>query len=270
MYEVVKETVDFLKSKIHDVPEVGLILGSGLGGVTESFDDPVVVDYENIPNFPRSTVKGHPGKMVFGYFGGRSVVALSGRFHLYEGHPVSRVVFPVYVFKMLGVRGLIVTNAAGGINPKFKPGDIVFIKDVINLAFCNPLRGPNDERLGPRFPDMSAPTDRRWWERIREAAQAKSLEIKEGVYVWVRGPSYETPAEIVMIRKMGADLVGMSTVPEIIAASHAGIRTVAFSLVTNYASGIAENKLSQEGVIEVANRMKVRFTKVISMAVKTL
>lgn len=269
MFEAVESAARMLKGKLEEIPEIALILGSGLGSVTESFDDPVEIPYTQIPHFPRSTVEGHSGKLVIGGFGGRTVAAMSGRFHVYEGYSARHVAFPIYVFRRLGVKGLIITNAAGSLNPSMKPGSIVFVKDFVNIAFRNPLRGPNDERLGPRFPDMSSPMDYQWWSRVREALETKGVKVEEGVYCWVTGPSYETPAEIRAMRRLGADLVGMSTVPEVIAANHVGLKVIVFSLVTNYASGMSKGKLSQQEVMEVGKRMRPRFSKVLSVAVKT-
>ncbi|HCZ06915.1 MAG TPA: purine-nucleoside phosphorylase [Thermotogae bacterium] len=269
VFEAIEAAARMLEEKLDDIPDIALILGSGLGPITESFDDQVEIPYSQIPHFPRSTVEGHSGKLVVGGFGGRTVIAMSGRFHVYEGYSARQVVFPIYVFKRLGVKGLIITNAAGTLNPSIKPGSIVFVKDFFNLAFRNPLRGPNDERIGPRFPDMSSPVDFQWWSRTREALEAKGLKVEEGVYCWVTGPSYETPAEIRAMKRLGADLVGMSTVPEIIAANHAGLKLLVFSLATNYASGMSEGKLSQEEVIEMGRRMRPRFSRVLSIAVKT-
>ena len=265
-YEKVKEAASYILDKIKEKPQIGLILGSGLGFMADEIEDPVVFDYSEIPNFPVSTAPGHEGKLVIGTLFGKRVVAMKGRFHTYEGYDPSQVVFPVYVMKEIGVERLLITNAAGGINRSFEPGDIVIIKDVISiLSFRNPLRGPNDERLGPRFPDMSKPFDREWIEKLKE-----KIDLKEGVYIWTLGPSYETPAEIRAFGKLGADLVGMSTVPEVIAANHIGIKVLGLSCVTNMAAGILEEPLSHEEVMRVANAVKGKFSKIVRIALEVV
>jgi purine-nucleoside phosphorylase len=225
-----------------------------------------VIDYSEIPHFPVSTVPGHEGKLVIGELFGKKVVAMKGRFHTYEGYDPSEVVFPVYVMKELGAERLLITNSSGGINRSFEPGDVVLIKDVISiLTFRNPLRGPNDESLGPRFPDMSQPFDVEWMERLKER-----VPMKEGVYIWTLGPNYETPAEIRAFEKMGADMVGMSTVPEVIAANHVGLKVLGLSCITNMAAGILDEPLKHEDVIRVANMVKDRFAKIVRVALEVI
>jgi len=269
-FDKVQEAVDFIKNKIRTKPEIGLILGSGLGFLADRVEDKEILDYSEIPHFPLSTVEGHEGKMVFGKLFGKSVVAFKGRFHTYEGYDPSDVVFPIYVIKLLGVSRLLITNSSGGINRDFKPGDVVLIKDIINFAFRNPLRGPNYEELGPRFPDMSKPFDKDWMEKIKERLQKEGKEIKEGVYIWTLGPSYETPAEIRAFSKLGADMVGMSTVPEVIACAHVGIKVLGLSCITNMAAGILEQPLRHEDVIRVANMVKDRFAKIVQLALEVI
>ncbi|KLO22027.1 purine nucleoside phosphorylase [Marinitoga sp. 1197] len=269
MYAKIKEAAEYINSKTDIKPLLGLILGSGLGYIADEIEDPIVIDYKNIPYFPRSTVVGHAGQMVIGMLEGKPVVALKGRFHAYEGHSLKKLIFPIYVFKELGVDGLILTNAAGGVNRTLNPGDIVANIDFINFAMKNPLIGPNIEEFGPRFPSMVSPIDKKWLKKIKYKAEEKRIKIEEGTYCWMLGPSYETPAEIKMLEKFEGDLVGMSTMPEIIAANHCGIRAVAFSAVTNMAAGILPQPLNHKEVMEVAERIKHKFAKVVKIAIKT-
>ncbi|MBM7558264.1 purine-nucleoside phosphorylase [Marinitoga litoralis] len=269
MYNKIKEAVEYISSKTDVKPLLGLILGSGLGYIADEIEDPIIIDYKDIPHFPQSTVVGHEGKMIIGMLEGKPVVTLKGRFHAYEGHDLKKLIFPIYVFKELGVEGLILTNAAGGVNKTFNPGDIVADVDFINFSMKNPLIGPNVDELGPRFPAMASPVDKKWLKRIKENAEEKNIKIEEGTYCWMLGPSYETPAEIKMLEKFEGDLVGMSTMPEIIAANHCGIKSVAFSAVTNMAAGILPQPLDHKEVMEVANRIKHRFAKVVKIAIKT-
>ncbi|ACJ76285.1 purine nucleoside phosphorylase [Thermosipho africanus H17ap60334] len=266
MNEKIKETVDFIKNQIKILPDIGLILGSGLGFLAEKIENSTEISYKDIPNFPYSTVPGHEGKLVFGNLSGKNVVVLKGRFHLYEGWNPETIKFVIYTLRELGVERLLITNAAGGINRDFEPGDVVLIKDIINFQFRNPLRGSNDEYFGPRFPDMSSVVDFEWYEKVKK----EFPNLKEGVYMAVLGPSYETPAEIRAFKRLGADLVGMSTVPEIIAAKHCGIKTLSFSCVTNMAAGILDTPLSHKEVVEVANRVKDTFSKIILKTLEVL
>lgn len=261
----VTEACLFVQSRTSKRPELGLVLGSGLGFLSEKVEDADVIPYVDIPHFPRSTVPGHEGKLVLGRLFGRQVCVLSGRFHLYEGWSPSDIRLVVHVLRCLGLRKMLLTNAAGAINTQFEPGDLVLVNDVINFMFRNPLRGPNDSDVGPRFPDMLAAFDLDWMERIKNSVS----ELKQGVYLAVTGPSYETPAEIRAFRKFGADLVGMSTVPEIIACAHAGIKVVVLSCVTNMAAGILEKPLSHEDVVEVATKVRTKFTEIVAKAVET-
>jgi purine-nucleoside phosphorylase len=231
-------------------PKVAVILGSGLSGIL-SLENERKKSFAEIPGFPKPTVEGHVGEVAVGKLGGKEVLVQRGRIHYYEGYDLSDVVFPVRAYALAGVKILIVTNAAGGIRYGFFPGDLVLISDHINSLGLNPLRGPNLERLGPRFPDMSQAYDPGLRKLAREVAAELGITLKEGVYLMAPGPSYETPAEIRAFRALGADLVGMSTVPEVIAARHAGMRVLGISVVTNFAAGVSEKPLSHEEVLQV-------------------
>ena len=246
MYE---GAIRHLKSKIARFPNIAVVLGCGLGGFTEELADPVVVPYSEIPGWPQSTAAGHAGRLVVGKSGETDVVALSGRVHLYEGYTAAMAAFGVRVLGRLGVKVIVFTNAAGAINMAYKRGSLVLISDHINLQGANPLVGPNDDSLGPRFPDMSEAYSARLRMIAREVAAELGLHLPEGVYAAVLGPSYETPAEIRYLRAIGADLVGMSTVPEVIAANHMGIKVLALSCVTNYAAGLQFEKISHDDVL---------------------
>ncbi len=232
-----------------ELPKVAIILGSGLGVLANRMTDSTSIPYELIPHFPRPTVAGHLGNVRLGRLGGVSVVALQGRFHYYEGHDLEAVTFPVRVLRAVGVEALILTAATGGINPSYRPGDLMLLTDHLNLIGSNPLRGPNDDRLGPRFPDMTDVYDRSLRATAHQEASQIGFPLREGVYAALPGPSYETPAEIRMLRTLGADVVGMSTVPEAIVARHAGLRVLAFALVTNAAAGITGQKITHDEVL---------------------
>ncbi len=249
-----EETVRFLNEKVRVKPRVAIILGSGLGSVADDIDKKVVIPYREIPNFPVSTVMGHQGNLVFGKLGGKVVVAMQGRFHYYEGYSMKEVTYPVRVFGILGVKFLIVSNAAGGVNPNLRPGDIMLIVDHINLMPENPLRGPNDERLGPRFPSMHEPYNRDMIKLAVEVALDLKLNLFQGIYLALQGPSLETPAEYRMVRILGADSVGMSTVPEVIVANHMGIKVLGISVITNVANPYDPKPASHEEVIRVAKK----------------
>lgn len=258
-----QNTVEFINSKTGGIaPEIGLILGSGLGDLANEIDG-VSIPYGDIPNFCKSTVQGHAGKLVIGKLCGKSVVAMQGRFHFYEGHSLQTVIFPVRVMKALGIEKLIVTNAAGGVNTFFSPGDLMMITDHLNLLGTSPLFGPNDDSLGPRFVDMSYAYDKSLQTLIEQSAQTLEIKLRKGVYAAMTGPTYETPAEVRMLRTIGADAVGMSTVPEVIAANHMGIKTAGLSCITNMAAGILDQPLNHEEVIETSNRVKDSFTKLL-------
>lgn len=235
---------------------VGVVLGSGLGAFADSLDDAKETPYSKIPGWPVSTAAGHAGKMVEGRIGDTPVIVLAGRAHFYEGYTAAQVVFGIRELAKRGVRSVVLTNAAGGINTSYKPGDLVLISDHINLLGVNPLTGPNDDSLGPRFPDMSEAYARDYREIAKATAASLGVELKEGVYAALPGPNYETPAEIRYLRTIGADLVGMSTVPETIAANHMGIKVLAISCVTNMAAGILPQKLVHSEVIETGERVR--------------
>ncbi len=244
-------------------PKLGIILGSGLGAFADSLERAVSIDYRELPDFPVSSVHGHAGRLVLGYRGEVPVVAMQGRVHFYEGYQPWQVAFPARVLGRLGIKHLTVTNAAGGINLGFKVGELMAITDHLNLAGFNPLIGKNADELGPRFPDMSHAYDPASLEVLRGAAKAEGVQLREGVYASLSGPSYETPAEIRMLRTLGGDAVGMSTVPEVIVASHMGIKVTGISCITNLAAGIGKNALNHEEVSEVANRVTQTFQKLI-------
>jgi purine-nucleoside phosphorylase len=247
---------DFIQSRITVEPRVGIVLGSGLGAFADTLENPSTILYSEIPGWPQSTAAGHAGKVVVGLATGVPVAVLAGRAHLYEGYTASDAAFGIRTLDLLGVNSVILTNAAGGVNRDYKPGDLVLISDHINLLGQNPLTGPNDDSVGPRFPDMSEAYSKQLREVARGAGKALGLDLKEGVYAAVPGPSYETPAEIRYLRAIGADLVGMSTVPETIAANHAGLKVLGISCVTNHAAGVIEQRLDHKEVLEVGERMK--------------
>ena len=249
----------FLLSQTPLLPTIGLVLGSGLGGFADELSEATRIPYENIPFFPRSTAVGHAGQMVIGNVGDVAVAAMQGRVHLYEGYSAEEVTFPIRVFGRLGIRALILTNAAGGINLEYKQGALIVITDHINLQGHNPLVGPNDDRFGPRFPDMTQAYFKPYREIALRAARRLGKAVYQGVYAGLLGPSYETPAEIRYLRTIGADLVGMSTIPEVIVARHMGLKVLAISCVTNMAAGISDEVLSHEDVLRTADRVKADF-----------
>jgi len=237
-------------------PKIGLVLGSGLGAFADSLTDATRVTYSDIPSFPQSTAIGHAGRLVIGKAGEVAVAAMQGRVHLYEGYSAQQVAFPIRVFGRMGIRAVILTNAAGGINRGYSQGALVLVRDHINLQGTNPLVGPNDDRLGVRFPDMTHAYCKQYREIAREAAKNLNIPLHEGIYAALLGPSYETPAEIEYLRRIGADLVGMSTVAEVIAARHMGMHVLAISCVTNMAAGILDQPLSHAEVMETGERVR--------------
>ncbi|WML32335.1 purine-nucleoside phosphorylase [Neobacillus sp. OS1-32] len=262
-FESIEKTAGFLKQKYPAAPKIGLILGSGLGVLADEIEQPVKIPYHDIPDFPVSTVEGHAGQLVFGVLNGVEVVAMQGRFHFYEGYDMEKVTFPVRVMKQLGVEILIVTNAAGGVNESFSPGDLMIIKDHINNMGTNPLIGPNDVKLGERFPDMSETYSKELRVIAKEVAAQLKIPVKEGVYFANPGPVYETPAEIRMIRTLGGDAVGMSTVPEVIVARHSRMKVLGISCISNMAAGILDQPLAHEEVIETTEKVKADFLRYI-------
>ena len=264
MYNKVMETVEFLNSQVTNRPKIAIVLGSGLGGLVEYVENKVVISYKDIPNFPVSTVAGHAGELVFGTINNVEVLIMKGRFHYYE------VTYPQYVFKKFGIETMIVSNAAGGANRDFKPGTLMIINDHINFFGTNPLVGSNDERFGPRFPDMSETYSKELIEKAKRVANRLNIEFEEGVYLGSSGPAYETAAEVKMMMTMGASAVGMSTVPESIVANYLGMKILGISCITNMATGIATKPHSHEEVVEIANKTGERFCKWIAETVKEL
>lgn len=259
----IEEGIRFIQDRIQQKPEIGLILGSGLGVLADEIENPVFIDFQEIPHFPASTVAGHAGRLVAGTLGGKSVLAMQGRVHYYEGYTMAQVVFPVYVMKGLGISSLIVTNACGGINRTFQAGDLMVIQDHLNLTGDHPLIGPNMERFGPRFPDMSRAYNPQYRELAKSKAEEVGFTLQEGVYAGVSGPSYMTPTELIMLARVGADAIGMSTVPEVIAAAHAGIKVLGISCITDKAVGEELEPLSHEQVMEMARQARPRFISLI-------
>jgi len=249
----------FIQKKTKLRPQIALVLGSGLGAFADEFADATRIPYAKIPHFPRSTAIGHAGQLVIGKVDGIPVAGMQGRVHLYEGYSPQEVTFPIRVFSRLGVKAVILTNAAGGIKKEFTQGRLVVISDHINLQAANPLSGPNEEKFGLRFPDMTTAYDRKFRELTHGAGQKLGIELGEGVYAALAGPNYETPAEIRFLRIIGADLVGMSTVPEVIAARHSGMRVLGISCVTNAAAGVLDQPLHHEEVLETTERVKSQF-----------
>lgn len=259
----IKEAVEYIKDKTKNVPTVGLILGSGLGSLADRIENSVVIKYEDIPSFPVSTVEGHAGQLVIGELSGKVVVAMQGRFHYYEGYPLKDVTFPIRVMIGLGIESMIVTNAAGGANTEYTPGDLMIITDHINFTGQNPLIGGNLNELGPRFLDMTRAYNREYIDMARDCGEKLGLNLKEGVYMWFTGPTYETPAEVKLARVLGADAVGMSTVPEVIVANHEGVKVLGISCITNMASGILDQPLNHEEVVETSMKVKDNFEKLL-------
>ncbi|OXM88135.1 purine-nucleoside phosphorylase [Paenibacillus rigui] len=259
----IQEAAAYIKEQYPTAPEIGLILGSGLGVIADLVENAKVITYDSIPHFPVSTVEGHAGELLLGTIQGKHVLLMKGRFHMYEGYGVEVVSFPVRVMKELGVHTLLVTNAAGGVNTSYEVGDLMLIKDHINFTFRNPLIGPNFNELGVRFPDMSEAYSRKLRQVAKDVAAEQGVKLQEGVYIGLLGPSYETPAEIRMMRTLGADAVGMSTVAEVIVARHAGMQVLGFSCISNMAAGILDQPLSHEEVMETTERVKPKFLKLI-------
>ncbi|QED48503.1 purine-nucleoside phosphorylase [Cytobacillus dafuensis] len=269
-YEKIQNAANFLKKRYQEQPIIGLILGSGLGVLGDEIEEAVKIPYNEIPDFPVSTVEGHAGQLVFGLLNGVQVVAMQGRFHYYEGYSFDKVTFPVRVMKELGIQQLIVTNAAGGVNESFSPGDLMLITDHINNMGSNPLIGPNDSRMGVRFPDMSEAYSADLRKMAKEIASNLNMKVQEGVYVGNTGPTYETPAEVRMIRNLGGDAVGMSTVPEVIVARHTGMSVLGISCISNMAAGILDQPLNHEEVIETTEKVKASFLQYVKAIVAEL
>lgn len=269
-YDKVKESADYIISKTTIKPTVGIVLGSGLGGLANIAENKETIPYEEIPNFPKSTVAGHEGNFVFGRIGATDVVMMQGRFHYYEGFTMKELTFPIYVMKLLGVKTLIVTNACGGINPNFAPGDLMIITDHINMLGSNSLIGPNDERFGVRFPDMTEAYSVELREKAKAIANDLYIDYQTGVYALFSGPCYETAAEIRAFSVLGADAIGMSTVPEVIAANYLGMKVLGIACITNMATGIAKKKHSHEAVLKTAEESGKRLCTWIENIVKRM
>jgi purine-nucleoside phosphorylase len=267
LYESISEAAGFIRAKDPRPLQVGVVLGSGLGEFAESVLERTIIPYADIPHFKKAGVAGHAGRLVLGRVGEVRAAVMQGRIHYYEGHDVSEVVFPIRVLAALGLKSLLLTNAAGGINAAFKPGDLMIIRDHVNLTGLNPLRGPNDDRLGPRFPDMSAAYDPAFQEIIAEALVEGGRPARRGIYAGLIGPSYETPAEIRMLAVLGADAVGMSTVTEAICARHLGLRLAGISCITNLAAGISATPLTHREVTETGERVKADFMGLLTRVV---
>ncbi|MBN1388527.1 MAG: purine-nucleoside phosphorylase [Bacteroidales bacterium] len=263
MLEKIEETATFLKSKGFTAPDAGIVLGTGLGGLVSKMNIIHEIDYSLIPNFPVSTVEGHEGKLIYGDFGNKKIVAMKGRFHFYEGYPIEQVVFPVRVLKYLGIKYLFLSNAAGGINPDFRVGDIMIISDHINFL-PNPLIGPNNNMIGPRFTDMSEAYDRGIIAKAEEVSQELKIDIKKGIYLATTGPTFETPAEYKHFRLIGADAVGMSTVPEVIIARHMGIPCFAVSIISDLGVEGKIHYITHEMVTQAAAATESKMTSIMT------
>jgi len=263
LLEKLEITKKYLLNHIEESPKIGLILGSGLGTLADEIENPMIIDYKDIPNFPVSTVEGHAGQLVIGKLMGKQVVAMKGRFHYYEGYSMEEVTFPVRVMKSIGVELILVTNACGGLNPELYPGALMVINDHINMTGANPLIGPNYSELGPRFPDMSNAYDKDLVKLVHEASKKVNVKIHEGVYVSISGPTYSSKAESKMFQILGADTIGMSTVPEVIVAKHSGIKVIGISCVTDMAILDGSETISHEQVMEVANKTRPKFINLV-------
>jgi purine-nucleoside phosphorylase len=270
MLNHIQEAVDFIQSKTQVKPEFGIILGTGLGGLVKEIEIIDEIPYEQIPNFPVSTVESHKGRLIFGVLGGKNVMAMQGRFHYYEGYSLQEVTFPVRVMKLLGIQKLFVSNASGGVNPDFEVGEIMIINDHINFFPGNPLIGKNLDELGPRFPDMSDPYDTDLIKRAVGIAAKHNIRVSQGVYLGLTGPTLETPAEYKFVRVVGADAVGMSTVPEVIVARHMEIPTFAISIITDLGVPGKIKKVSVQDVIEVASRQEPKMTLIMKELIASL
>lgn len=270
LLEKINESLDVIKKKTTDEYKVGIILGTGLGGLVDEIDVEHEIDYADIPHFPLSTVESHNGKLIFGTIGDKKVVAMQGRFHFYEGYSMQQITYPVRVMKMLGVETLLVSNACGGMNPLYKRGDVMIMVDHINLLGDNPLIGPNEDELGPRFPDMSEPYDLKLIELAEEIALENKVKIQKGVYVAVAGPNLETKAEYRFLRGIGADVVGMSTVPENIVANHMGIKVLGVSIITDECFPDALKPVNVEEIIAAAMEAEPKMTLIMKEVIKKL
>jgi len=270
LYERAEHAARFIRSRAAEEVRVALVLGSGLGAFADELEAAEAIPYSEIPGFARPTVEGHAGRLVVGRVGGVGVAAMQGRFHFYEGYALEEVTFPVRVLALSGVKTLVLTNAAGGLNNSLKQGSLMLISDHLNLMGANPLRGPNDERFGPRFPDMTEVYDRAYQEIAIQEAHALEIELRRGVYAALSGPTYETPAEIRMLRALGADAVGMSTVPEAIVARHSGLRVLGISCITNMAAGVLDRPIDHAEVMETGESVRETFSELLRRVIPKL
>ena len=263
-YEEYQESANYIKEKIGSLnPKIAIILGSGLGVLKDEFEEKIVIKYNEIPNFPVSTVEGHAGELIIGKLNGKAIIAMNGRFHYYEGYDLKETTFPERVFKLLGIEKLIITNAAGGVNKEYVAGDFMVINDYLSFFAESVLRGKNLEEFGDRFPDMSETFDKDLSKKLKEVINKPTGRAQEGVYAYMKGPTFETPAEIRALRILGADAVGMSTVPEAIIAHHCGIKCVGVSCITNMAAGVLDEKLSYDDVKQTAEKVKIKFKEIV-------
>jgi len=267
LYERAEHAARIIRSRTTETPRVAIVLGSGLGGFADDFDEPVGIPYEEIPGFARSTAEGHAGRLVIGKIDQVPLVAMQGRVHFYEGYSLEQVTFPIRAFKLLGIKTLILTNAAGGVNVQLTQGALMVLSDHVNLMGDNPLRGPNDSRFGARFPDLTSAYSPELQEIAVEEAKALGIEIRRGIYAALAGPSYETPAEIHLLRSLGADAVGMSTVPEVIVARQMNIEVLGISCITNMAAGISDQPINHEEVMATGIRVRETFTQLLRRVV---
>ncbi len=270
LYERAEHAARTIRARVKHEPRLGVVLGSGLGGFADDFEDAVSIPYEDIPGFVRSTAQGHAGHLVVGRIDQVPILAMQGRVHYYEGYTMEEVTFAIRTFKLLGIKTLVLTNAAGGINVQLSQGALMIISDHLNLMGVNPLRGANDERFGPRFPDMSAVYSPALQEIVVEEARALGIELRRGIYAALSGPNYETPAEIHLLRNCGADAVGMSTVPEAIVARQMDMEVLGISCITNMASGISDQPINHDEVMETGNRVRSTFTQLLRRVVSRL
>ena len=264
LYEKAQESAEYIKMHTTKRPKIAVVLGSGLGNLTADFTETEELPYKDIPNFPVSTVAGHKGALLAGKLGEKEVYALEGRFHFYEGYSMKEVCYPFYVFKLLGVEQVVLTNACGGINREFAPGTLMLLTDFINMMGTNPLIGPNDERFGPRFPDMTYAYDPELRQKLLKTAEQEGINMRSGVYLMTSGPNFETPAEIRMFRILGADAVGMSTVSETLCGVHCGMKVVGVSVITNYGAGMVADKQTHDETIAQANEAGKKLQRILT------
>ena len=265
-----KETENFIREKVNEIPKIAIILGSGLGSLADEIENKITIPYKDIPNFPVSTVVGHKGELIFGTLENVPIIAMNGRFHYYEGYSLLETTYPIRIFKLLGVETLILTNAAGGINETFKKGDLMIINDQLSFFAESVLRGPNMDMFGERFIDMSTTYDKEYISILKEIMKETTGDYHEGVYAYMKGPTYETPAEIRALRVLGADAVGMSTVPEAVVAHHSGIKCAGITCITNMAAGVTNEILSHEDVKETALKAEQNFKQVVKEFIKKI